>query len=130
MLMTPRRNSCMQVIIDKVVVVLDWIGTSFNMNESGISAIDHATGKQVDTTVTPAVILSHTRWGKPSPCLGLFLGSRDNIPSLCMPPDALNTCFAHLKQCVLLPSWALEEVEEACLLSCVVRLLPVVDLSI
>ena len=39
----------MQVIVNKVDVVLDWIGTSDNMDKSCITAIDYATGKQVDT---------------------------------------------------------------------------------
>ena len=39
----------MQVIVNKIDVVLDKIGTSVNMDKSCISAIDCATGKQVDT---------------------------------------------------------------------------------
>jgi len=46
----PDAIPAMQVIVDKGAVFLDWIGMSVNMNKSGISAIDYATGKTVDTS--------------------------------------------------------------------------------
>ena len=43
----------MQVIMDKVRIVLDWIariGTLVNKDKSYISEVDYATGKQVDAS--------------------------------------------------------------------------------
>jgi len=56
----PDAISAMQVIVDKVEAHGDWLGTAVNMKKSSITAVDLATGKEVDTS-------SITLHGQPFP---------------------------------------------------------------